>query len=273
MAVSIGGTSARARVACAVCVLFAAAGVLAAPASAARGGRAHASLVCQPARPRHHRGHAARHHHHRRHHRRGHQARSRRARCSVRSLRRAHDRGALHRTQQPQQPAANLAALATLSCPDTTLQPAPSNIERVRASVFCLINRERARNGEAPLRPDTQLRSSAQFHSDDMVAREYFDHEAPDGETLLDRLRSSGYLYSSRIGYVVGENIAWGTLSLATPKAIVEAWMASPGHRANILDASFRDTGIGVSSSVPQSLGEGQPGAMYTQDFGVVIPG
>jgi uncharacterized protein YkwD len=80
-------------------------------------------------------------------------------------------------------------------------------------------------------------------------------------------------VYSSRIGYVIGENIAWGTLGLATPKAIVEAWMASPGHRANILDASYRDTGIGVVAAVPDSMGEGQDGAIYTQDFGVIITG
>ena len=49
--------------------------------------------------------------------------------------------------------------------------------------------------------------------------------------------------------------------------------MASPGHRANILDAHFRDTAIGVSARVPSSLGEGQGGGIYTQDFGVIITG
>ncbi len=169
--------------------------------------------------------------------------------------------------------AANLANLASSTCPETTEIPVASGLERARAAIFCLINRERARNGEQPLRPDGQLHISAQHHSEDMLARDYFQHEAPGGETLLDRLRASGYIYSSNIGYVVGENIAWGTLSLATPKAIVEAWMASPGHRANILDASFRDTGIGVTAAVPSSFGEGQPGAMYTQDFGVILTG
>jgi len=176
----------------------------------------------------------------------------------------------VHRAQSQN---TDLASLASSPCPDTTLAPTPSDVEGVRASIYCLINRERARNGEAPLRPDGQLRDSAQHHSDDMLAREYFDHDSPTGETLLDRLRATGYIYNSRIGYVVGENIAWGTLGLSTPKAIVEAWMASPGHRANILDASFRDTGIGIVPSVPRSLGEGQAGAMYTQDFGVIITG
>jgi uncharacterized protein YkwD len=169
--------------------------------------------------------------------------------------------------------APDLASLASATCPDTTSIPGPSELERARAAIFCLINRERARDNEQPLRSDLRLRDAAQHHSSDMLARDYFEHNGPGNETLLDRLRASGYIYSSRIGYIVGENIAWGTLVLATPKAIVEAWMASPGHRANILDASYHDTGIGVAPAVPGSLGEGQAGAMYTQDFGVIITG
>jgi uncharacterized protein YkwD len=186
----------------------------------------------------------------------------------VRSLHRAHARGG-----QARRPSGgpNLPSIASGNCADTTLAPAPRNLERVRAAVFCLINRERARDGADPLRSDGDLHAAAQRHSDDMLARDYFDHQAPGGETLLERLRASGYIYSDRVGYVVGENIAWGTLMLATPKAIVEAWMASPGHRANILDERFRDTGIGVAPAVPVSLGEGQAGAMYTQDFGEII--
>jgi uncharacterized protein YkwD len=86
-------------------------------------------------------------------------------------------------------------------------------------------------------------------------------------------MRDAGYISSSRVGYEVGENIAWGTLGLATPRAIVAAWMASPGHRANILDRHYRETGIGVSPHPPTSLANGQPGAIYTQDFGVIIHG
>jgi uncharacterized protein YkwD len=69
---------------------------------------------------------------------------------------------------------------------------------------------------------------------------------------------------------VIGENIAWGTLWLATPRAIVTSWMNSPGHRANILNPRFRDTGIGISPHAPASLSGGQSGAIYTQDFGAI---
>ena len=81
---------------------------------------------------------------------------------------------------------------------------------------------------------------------------------------------AAGYIYSSRIGYDVGENIGWGTLADSTPRAIVAAWMASPGHRANILNSHFRDTAIGVSPRLPSSLTRSQAGGIYTQDFGVI---
>ena len=116
-----------------------------------------------------------------------------------------------------------------------------------------------------------QLQSTAQGHSESMASEDYFAHESPDGSTPLSRMRAAGYIYSSRVGYEIGENIAWGTLWLATPQAIVAAWMASPGHRANILDANYRDTGLGVSPHPLASRAEGQAGAIYTQDFGVII--
>jgi uncharacterized protein YkwD len=104
-----------------------------------------------------------------------------------------------------------------------------------------------------------------------MAFGDYFEHVGPGGDTPADRMRSCGYIYSSGVGYEVGENIALGTLWAGSPQAIVADWMASPGHRANILDAHFRDTAVGVSAHVPSRYGRGQPGGIYTQDFGVII--
>ena len=103
-----------------------------------------------------------------------------------------------------------------------------------------------------------------------MAFGDYFAHIGRSGETPLMRIRRSGYIYSSSLGFEVGENIGWGSLWLGTPNAVVAAWMASPGHRANILDGRFRDTGIGVSPHVGQLAG-GQAGGIYTQDFGVLV--
>jgi uncharacterized protein YkwD len=141
----------------------------------------------------------------------------------------------------------------------------------IDAATLCLVNRERTSRGETALRPNGDLQASAQRHSSEMSAGDYFEHDGPGGSTPLSRMRAAGYIFSSRIGYAVGENIAWGTLWLATPKAIVAGWMASPGHRANILDATFKDTGVGVSPHPVASLANGQAGAIYTQDFGRIM--
>jgi len=106
-----------------------------------------------------------------------------------------------------------------------------------------------------------------------MASRDYFEHVGGRGDTPLSRMRAAGYIFSSRLGYELGENIAWGTLWKATPRAIVAAWMTSPEHRANILDRQFRDTAIGVFPRVPAALARGQAGAVYTQEFGVIIAG
>ena len=163
------------------------------------------------------------------------------------------------------------------ACQNTALQPTAQNLALIRSATLCLINRERRRAGERPLRPNRRLRRAAQAHTENMAFGNYFEHVGPGGSsrsgggTPLARLRAVGYISSKRVGYEVGENIAWGTLRLATPRAIVAAWMASPPHRANILDGRYRETGIGVSPHPPASLAHGQAGAIYTQDFGVII--
>ena len=154
-------------------------------------------------------------------------------------------------------------------CADTHLVPTRSNGDRVEAATLCLVNVQRARHGERALRANADLSRSAAAHSEDMVAHNYFDHTSPGGETVLDRIKASTYL-PARAGYLLGENIALGTMQLATPAAIVDSWMASPGHRANILNADFRDSGIGVVARAPRRYGHGQPGATYTQQFGAV---
>jgi uncharacterized protein YkwD len=167
--------------------------------------------------------------------------------------------------------AATIAGVLATPCQNTELTPASGNLEQIDAATLCLVDQERARNGELPLAPNAQLGQAASSHSEDMVAEDYFDHVAPDGETPLDRVQASGYIPNSRVGYTIGENIAWGTLYLATPSAIVSAWIASPEHLANILDGSYRDTAIAVVAAAPASLSEGQAGAVYTQEFGVIV--
>jgi uncharacterized protein YkwD len=170
-------------------------------------------------------------------------------------------------------PAPNVPVPVNGRCPDATLSPNESDLDRIRVAVLCLVNRERGSHGESPLAADPRLEQSAQAHTESMVADNYFEHVGPHGETPVSRMRASGYIYSSNIGYEVGENIAWGTLWEGTPRAIVAAWMSDSGHRANILDSRYQNSGIGVSPHPPRFLAHGQAGGIYTQDFGVIMKG
>jgi uncharacterized protein YkwD len=165
---------------------------------------------------------------------------------------------------------ATIAAVLDTPCQNTELTPTAANLQLLDEATLCLVNQERARAGELPLQESAQLTQVAQQHSEAMVAEDYFSHTAPNGETQLERVLASGYIPNSQVGYTVGENIAWGTSYLASPSAIVAAWIASPEHLANILDGEYRDSGIGIDPSVAASLAEGQAGATYTQDFGAI---
>jgi uncharacterized protein YkwD len=167
--------------------------------------------------------------------------------------------------------ASTIARVLATTCQYTGLMPEPGDLGLVRSAVLCLVNRERAEHGETPLTLNGQLERAAEGHSLEMVTADYFQHVSPTGETPFDRIRAAGYIPGPDVGYVIGENLAWGTLVLATPKAIVEAWIASPGHLANILESRYRQTGIGVAPSAPAALAGGQAGGTYAQEFGVVV--
>jgi uncharacterized protein YkwD len=206
-----------------------------------------------------------------RHHRDG------RARHKTRAYRGRHLAGALNVPKLPRATSLNnappsaIAAVLATACQNTELMPSPANLELVRQSVLCLINRERAENGEFPLRLNAHLAQAAQGHSDELVSANYFQHVSRSGVTPVDRIRGTGYIPSPDVGYVIGENLAWGTYSLGTPQAIVAAWIASPGHLANILESQYTETGIGVTPEVPMSLADGAPGGTYAQEFGVIV--
>ena len=85
-----------------------------------------------------------------------------------------------------------------------------------------------------------------------MVRRRYFSHTSRSGSDSGDRIRSPGYLSGAR-SWMIGENLAWGSGERSTPRGIVKASIASPGHRHNILTSRFREIGIGVASSSPVS--------------------
>ncbi|MFI1357590.1 CAP domain-containing protein [Streptomyces sp. NPDC020898] len=119
------------------------------------------------------------------------------------------------------------------------------------AEVLQLVNEERAKVGCSAVSANSALRDLAEAFSEDMAARGFFDHTDPDGLSPWDRADKAG------ITSLGGENIARGQADAA---AVMEAWMNSPGHKANILNCDFKTLGVGVH------FGSGGP--WWTQDFG-----
>jgi uncharacterized protein YkwD len=137
---------------------------------------------------------------------------------------------------------------------------------RVQATraMLCLVNRSRTGRGLSALRLSGQLTLAARAHSADMVARGYFGHDSPEGDTLTSRLQRSGYA-GSHARFDVGEALAWG--QQASPDALMVALMRSPVHRHVLLDAGGRDVGIGLTLGAPAG-GVADPTSTLVIDIG-----
>ncbi|MFD8787505.1 CAP domain-containing protein [Kitasatospora sp. NPDC059599] len=145
--------------------------------------------------------------------------------------------------------AAATSAKRTATAPATPVDggAAPSDAQ----AVVDLVNAERAKAGCGPVASEPRLATAAQSHSDDMANRNYFDHASPEGYHADHRIEATGYRWSTW-----GENIARGQKD---PAAVMDAWMNSPGHRANILNCAFKQLGVGVRT--------GSGGPWWTQVF------
>ncbi|QYN23981.1 CAP domain-containing protein [Amycolatopsis sp. DSM 110486] len=131
----------------------------------------------------------------------------------------------------------------------TSTTPARTTNPSMAGQIVDLVNDERAKAGCDPVAEESHLDQAAQDHSDDMSARNYFSHDTPEGKHFDERIRDSGY---SKPG---AENIAKGATSA---KQVMQLWMNSSGHRANILNCSLTKLGVGVTTA----------GWYWTQDFG-----
>ena len=128
---------------------------------------------------------------------------------------------------------------------------APASADPAEAEVLARVNAERTANGCSPLAWDETLAQVARLHSADMAARDYMDHTNPDGLNPFDRAAAAGTTASA-------ENIAAGQPTAAD---VMASWMASPGHRANILNCGLTRIGVGVGYG-------GSYGINWTQLFG-----
>ena len=113
-------------------------------------------------------------------------------------------------------------------------------MDTITRKVIRLTNRERRREGLDKLSFNSRLQQAAQDHVEDMDrSGRYLGHDSSDGRELRDRIDAVDYDWS-----YIAENAASGQ---ASPKRAVEAWMNSPGHRANILNPDITDIGVGYA--------------------------
>ena len=128
----------------------------------------------------------------------------------------------------PVAPAAPVAQ-ASGRCRGAGARPGRASAGRLRSALLCLINQQRGRHGLSAFSAERRLARAASRHATDMGRRNYFAHVSPSGKSPASRARAAGW----RGG--VGEILAWGCGTLATPRATVRAWLNSPPHRAIML--------------------------------------
>jgi uncharacterized protein YkwD len=165
---------------------------------------------------------------------------------------------------------AALAALAALAvapatasarhCRHTHADPNHISMHKAQTATLCLLNNERRHRGLPRLHENHRLDLASMRHARDMARRNYFEH----GD-FVGRIKRTSYLDGAGT-WTVGENIAWGGGSYATPAAIVQMWMDSPPHKENILSRHFHEIGIGIARGTPSARVD--DGATYATDFG-----
>lgn len=126
------------------------------------------------------------------------------------------------------------------SSPPPSSSPGPTDPEVI--SFVDQMNAHRVSLGLTPLAWRSDVAAVATAHSQDMTDRDFFSHTNPDGEDPGDRLTEAGITYSWW-----GENIAWG---YATGTSVLSAWLASPGHKANIENSNFTQHGVGKVGNI-----------------------
>ena len=170
-----------------------------------------------------------------------------------------------------------IGAVATVLAASTALAPPPalpagsagttSSLASLQSSVLVTLNQIRRSHGLVPLRLNTALSSAARQHAAEMLADGYFAHSSADGSAFWKRIERY-YPSAHHRFWTVGENLLWDGASLDA-KGALALWMASPGHRANILDARWREIGVAAlyESDAPGAFG-GNSVTLVATDFG-----
>jgi uncharacterized protein YkwD len=159
------------------------------------------------------------------------------------------------------------AKVASDRCESADALPGQASVTDARDAVLCLMNAQRTARGLKRLRAQPDLAEAAGRFARQMVRDRFFDHTSPGGSTMVSRIKATSYLRDA-VRWTVGENLAWGTGTKATPRATVDAWMHSADHRANLLDRGFAEVGIGIAAGAPAQLQADETGGTYVTDFG-----
>jgi len=128
--------------------------------------------------------------------------------------------------------------------------PAAASSSLAQKAIDALTDTARVAHGCKPLKLNSKLNTSAQKHANDMAKHDYFSHTSRNGTSWSKRIKKAGFKNPG------GENIAYG---FPTAVSVVQAWLASPGHRRNILDCNFKYIGVGYAPA---------NGGYWVQDFG-----
>ena len=146
--------------------------------------------------------------------------------------------------------------------------PRVSSEDRLESAVLDELNLVRLEHGLKQLRLNPKLTAAADHHSLEMVHSGYFGHESADGGNFAKRIKAFYRPRKARRGWTVGENLIWQARRL-TARAAVVSWLASPGHRDNLLEPAFREVGISAVRALgaPGVYGN-QPVVVLTVDFG-----
>ena len=158
---------------------------------------------------------------------------------------------------------AGSAQAAETKCANTDLVPTAANVSQVRQATLCLINERRKSSNLPKLRSNGTLTRLAQSYASQMGREHFFSHTAPDGSTETTRVKQTSY-FKGASSWRVGENIAQAPTGNDTPAMIMQIWMNSAGHRANILNRRLRDVGLGHILVTPS----GDAGSTPRRSFG-----
>lgn len=158
-------------------------------------------------------------------------------------------------------------APASAACPHAGAKPHEIPLPKLRKAIICLVNRERSKRDRGRLGPNDKLTEAAQDHTDVMLAKDCFRHKCKGEPGLGHRIKRSGYTKGRR-SWRFAEDLGYER----TPRQMVEVWLESSFNRRNMLDAGFRDLGVGAGWGAPKRSADDTDFATYTVVFALRRP-